>query len=220
MPDPADHPPSSGAPDAPTDSLAEQLAESVIHEFDRELRHEKSMRRRLMAKKHVWGVQPLWVLGVGLVLTAGLLLRGDDRWIALVAGGLILAIDVGLWRPADAKRGLVEVILSGAVAVTAIASRAALTAAGREAADLDLILVSTTSPDMGFASTACQVQRELKAPKCAALDLAASCTGFLYGLAIAQAFLRTGQARTVLLAAGEVKSRFIDQDDPSSAILF
>ncbi len=74
-----------------------------------------------MAKKHVWGVQPLWVLGVGLVLTAGLLLRGDDRWIALVAGGLILAIDVGLWRPADAKRGLIEVILSGAVAVTAIA---------------------------------------------------------------------------------------------------
>jgi 3-oxoacyl-[acyl-carrier-protein] synthase-3 len=104
--------------------------------------------------------------------------------------------------------------------LAAIASRAALAAAGREAADLDLILVSTTSPDMGFASTACQVQRELKAPKCAALDLAASCTGFLYGLAIAQAFLRTGQARTVLLAAGEVKSRFIDQDDPSSAILF
>ncbi len=74
-----------------------------------------------MAKKHVWGVQPLWVLGVGLVLTAGLLLQGDDRWIALVAGGLILAIDVGLWHPADAKRGLIEVILSGAVAVTAIA---------------------------------------------------------------------------------------------------
>src|SRR3990172_3748597 len=121
MPDPADHPSSSGEPDAPTDSLAEQLAESVIHEFDRELRHEKSMRRRLMAKKHVWGVQPLGVLGVGLVLTAGLLLRGDDRWIALVTGGLILAIDVGLWRPADAKRGLVEVILSGAGAVTAIA---------------------------------------------------------------------------------------------------
>jgi hypothetical protein len=121
MPDPADHPPSSGAPDAPTDSLAEQLAESVIHQFDRELRHEKSMRRRLMAKKYIWGVQPLWVLGVGLVLTAGLLLRGDDRWIALATGGLILAIDVGLWRPAEAKRGLVEVILSGAVAVTAIA---------------------------------------------------------------------------------------------------
>jgi len=104
--------------------------------------------------------------------------------------------------------------------LAATASRAALAAAGRQASDLDLILVSTTSGDMGFASTACLLQRELKAGKCAAFDLAASCTGFLYGLSIAQAFLHTGQARTVLLAASEVKSRFIDHDDPAAAILF
>lgn len=104
--------------------------------------------------------------------------------------------------------------------LAATAARAALTAAGVPAADLDLILVATTSGDLGFASTACLLQRELKAPRCPAFDLAASCTGFLYGLSMAQAFLRTGQARTVLLAATEVKSRFLDHRDPASAILF
>jgi di/tricarboxylate transporter len=54
-------------------------------------------------------------------LTAGLLLRSDDRWIVLAIGALILAIEVGVWRPPEAKRGLVEVVLSGAVTLTAIA---------------------------------------------------------------------------------------------------
>ncbi len=104
--------------------------------------------------------------------------------------------------------------------LAALAARAALSAAGRDASEVDLILVATTSGDMGFASTACLLQRELKVARCPAFDLAASCTGFLYGLSMAQAFLRTGQARTVLLVATEVKSRFIDQRDPASAILF
>jgi len=100
------------------------------------------------------------------------------------------------------------------------AARGALTAAGVDAAALDLILVASTSGDMALASTACVLQGQLKAARCPAFDLAASCTGFLYGLSIAQAFLGTGQARTVLLVASEIKSRFIDQADPSSAILF
>ncbi|MEO6667252.1 MAG: ketoacyl-ACP synthase III, partial [Nitrospiria bacterium] len=104
--------------------------------------------------------------------------------------------------------------------LAATASRAALLAADRQAADLDLIVVATTSGDMGFASTACLLQGQLKASKCAAFDLAASCTGFLYGLSVARAFLESGQARTVLLVATEIKSRFIDQRDPATAILF
>jgi 3-oxoacyl-[acyl-carrier-protein] synthase-3 len=104
--------------------------------------------------------------------------------------------------------------------LAATAARAALTAAGQQASDVDLILVATTSGDIGFASTACLLQRELKTTRCPAFDVAASCTGFLYGLSMAQAFLRTGQARTVLLAATEVKSRFLDHHDPTSAILF
>jgi len=104
--------------------------------------------------------------------------------------------------------------------LAATAARSALTAAGVDAAALDLILAASTSGDMALASTACLVQGYLKAGRCAAFDLAASCTGFLYGLATAQAYMKTGQARTVLLVASEIKSRFIDRDDPASAILF
>jgi hypothetical protein len=112
--------PSSGSPDPAIHPLAERLAESVIHEFHQELQDEK-VRRHSMAKKHVWGTQPLWVFGVGLMLASGLLLRGDDRWIVLVIGALMLAIEVGLWRPIESKRGLLEGVLSAAVALTAIA---------------------------------------------------------------------------------------------------
>lgn len=104
--------------------------------------------------------------------------------------------------------------------LAANAARSALDVAGRRAEDIDLILVSTTSGDMGFASTACLLQRELKASRCPAFDVAASCTGFLYGLSMAQAYLQTGHARTVLLAAAEVKSRFLDPQDPASVVLF
>ncbi|MEO6667253.1 MAG: hypothetical protein ABIO65_10835 [Nitrospiria bacterium] len=118
---PTPQPPPHRTADAPPHALAERLAESVIDEFDRELRSGKPPRRRPMAKKYVWGAQPLWVLGIGLVLSAGLLVRGDDRWLILAVGVLLLAMDVGLWRPTEGKRGLIEVVLSGALALTAIA---------------------------------------------------------------------------------------------------
>ncbi len=73
-----------------------------------------------MAKKQVLGTPPLWVLGIGLVLAAGLLMQGDERWIMLVISALILGMEVGVLRLAETKRNLFEVILSGAVAVTAI----------------------------------------------------------------------------------------------------
>lgn len=74
-----------------------------------------------MAKKHIWGAQPMWVLGLGLVLSAGLLLHSDDRWMVLAVGAIFLIIDVGLWRPIESKRGLIEVVLGGALALTAVA---------------------------------------------------------------------------------------------------
>jgi uncharacterized membrane protein len=74
-----------------------------------------------MAKKQVWGTAPLWTLGIGLVLASGLLMQGGDRWIVLAVGAIILAIDGGILRVAEGKRSLFEVILSGAVAVIAIA---------------------------------------------------------------------------------------------------
>lgn len=74
-----------------------------------------------MAKKQVWGAQLLWTLGVALVLAAGLLLQGDDRWILLGVGVLLLVMEVQIWRPLEAKRGLVEVIAGGVLTITAMA---------------------------------------------------------------------------------------------------
>lgn len=100
------------------------------------------------------------------------------------------------------------------------AARQALEAAGLEPAQLDAILVSTTSPDTMLPSTACHLQRRLGAPTLMALDVAASCSGFLYGLSMADCLIRSGQARRCLVVAAEVKSRFLDLDDAATAVLF
>jgi 3-oxoacyl-[acyl-carrier-protein] synthase III len=104
-----------------------------------------------------------------------------------------------------------------------LAEQAALRAceaAGVSPDSVDAILLSTTSPDMTFPSTACLLQQRLHAPRAAAFDVAASCSGFLYGLSLADAFLRSGQYRSCLVVAAEVKSRFLDQSDEATAILF
>jgi 3-oxoacyl-[acyl-carrier-protein] synthase-3 len=100
------------------------------------------------------------------------------------------------------------------------AARAALAAAGLEAGAVDALLVSTTSPDMAFPSTACHLQRLLGASRSAAFDLAASCSGFLYGLSMADQLIRSGQFRRCLVVAAEVKSRFLNRRDEQTAILF
>jgi 3-oxoacyl-[acyl-carrier-protein] synthase-3 len=100
------------------------------------------------------------------------------------------------------------------------AARRACEAAGVSPDSVDAILLSTTSPDMTFPSTACLLQQRLHAPRAAAFDVAASCSGFLYGLSMADAFLRSGQYRRCLVVAAEVKSRFLDPSDEATAILF
>ncbi len=100
------------------------------------------------------------------------------------------------------------------------ASRQALQAAGCGAGDVDAIIVSTTSPDSAFPSTACFVQRGLGCRGVAAFDVSASCSGFLYGLSMANAMILSGQAETCLVAAAEVKSRFLDPADAATAVLF
>lgn len=100
------------------------------------------------------------------------------------------------------------------------AGRQALDAAGCDAASLDAVIVSTTSPDMAFPSTACFVQRGLGCRGIGAFDVSASCSGFLYALSMAHAMISSGQARTCLVAASEVKSRFLDFKDESTAMLF
>ena len=100
------------------------------------------------------------------------------------------------------------------------AGRQALDAAGCDAGALDAIIVSTTSPDRAFPSTACYVQRGLGSRGVGAFDVSASCSGFLYALSMANAMIASGQVQTCLVAASEVKSRFLDPTDESTAMLF
>jgi 3-oxoacyl-[acyl-carrier-protein] synthase-3 len=100
------------------------------------------------------------------------------------------------------------------------AARRACEAGGVSPADLDAILLSTTSPDMVFPSTACHLQRQLQSRASVAFDLAASCSGFLYGLSMADRLIRSGQFKRCLVVASEIKSRFLNLNDPGTAILF
>ena len=100
------------------------------------------------------------------------------------------------------------------------AGRAALEHAGVAAADLDLIIVATSTPDFIFPSTACLVQAGLGAAGCAAFDVQAVCSGFVYALATADAFIRAGRARTALVVGAEVFSGILDWNDRGTCVLF
>lgn len=100
------------------------------------------------------------------------------------------------------------------------ASRKALKAAGLGAEDLDLILVATMTPDMILPSTSCTLQEKLGARKAAAFDLYAACSGFIYGMSVASAFITSGMYKNVLLVGAEVLSRFTDWEDRTTCILF
>lgn len=100
------------------------------------------------------------------------------------------------------------------------ASERALEMAGVRAEEIDLILVATVTPDMMFPSTACVVQERIGATHAAAFDLSAACSGYLYGLSVASAFVATGQYRYVLVIAADVLSRIVDYTDRSTAVLF
>jgi 3-oxoacyl-[acyl-carrier-protein] synthase-3 len=100
------------------------------------------------------------------------------------------------------------------------ASRKALKAAGLGANELDLILIATTTPDMLMPNLGCVVQNKLGAKKAAAFDIYAACSGFLYGLSVADAFIKSGMYRNILLVGAEVLSRFTDWEDRTTCILF
>jgi 3-oxoacyl-[acyl-carrier-protein] synthase-3 len=100
------------------------------------------------------------------------------------------------------------------------AGRKALEAGGISAQDIDLIIVATTTPDMIFPSTACLLQAKLGVKGCPAFDVQAVCSGFVYGLASADQFIRSGQYRSALVVGAEVYSRIIDWTDRSTCVLF
>jgi 3-oxoacyl-[acyl-carrier-protein] synthase-3 len=100
------------------------------------------------------------------------------------------------------------------------ASQEAIERAGIEASDIDLILCATVTPDQILPSTACLIQAQLGAHKAAAMDIVAACSGFLYGVTIANPMIRAGEIKYALVIGAELLTRYVDYTDRSTCVLF
>ena len=100
------------------------------------------------------------------------------------------------------------------------AAQRALQAANVAPAEIDLIIVATTTPDMIFPGTATILQSKLGIAGCPAFDVQAVCSGFVYALTVADMFIRTGQAKRALVVGAEVYSRILDWNDRGTCVLF
>ncbi|MEM7221356.1 MAG: beta-ketoacyl-ACP synthase III [Pseudomonadota bacterium] len=100
------------------------------------------------------------------------------------------------------------------------AAKAALDQAGLDARDLDLIVCATTTPDETFPATATRIQSKLGMTGGAAFDVQAVCSGFVFGLSVANNFIRCGQAETALVVGAETYSRILDWQDRTTCVLF
>jgi 3-oxoacyl-[acyl-carrier-protein] synthase-3 len=101
-----------------------------------------------------------------------------------------------------------------------IAAQRALESARLTAQDIDMIIVATVTPDMHFPSTACLVQKNIGAVNASAFDLEAACSGFLYGIVVANQFIATGLYRNVMVIGAECLSKFINWKDRNTCVLF
>jgi 3-oxoacyl-[acyl-carrier-protein] synthase-3 len=102
----------------------------------------------------------------------------------------------------------------------AVAGRRAIAVAGLDPDDIDLILLATLTPDYWMPSTAALVKEAIGNERAAAMDVAAACSGFVYALSSAQAYVTSGMARHVLVIGAELLTRFLDYEDRSTCILF
>jgi len=100
------------------------------------------------------------------------------------------------------------------------AARNAIEAAGISVEDIDLVIVATTTPDRVFPSTACLLQQRLDIHGCAAFDVQAVCTGFVYALGVADQFFKAGTSKCALVVGAETLSRILDWTDRNTCVLF
>ena len=101
-----------------------------------------------------------------------------------------------------------------------LAAQRALDAAGVKASEIDLIVLGTTTPDIIFPSTACLVQHRLGANGCAAFDVNAACSGFVYALGVADKFIKTGSSKKALVIGAETLTRMVDWNERETCVLF
>ncbi len=153
------------------------------------------------------------IIGVGKYLPANILTNADlakmvdtsDEWITSRTGIKQRRIAAEYETTSD---------------MASKAARDALKDAGLEAGDIDLIIVPTITPDMFFPSTACLLQHKLGARNIPAFDIAVACSGFIYGLAIADQFIKTGACKYALVVAAEKLSAVTDWEDRTTCVLF
>ena len=100
------------------------------------------------------------------------------------------------------------------------ASREAIERSGVDVSEIDLILCATVTPDQILPATACLIQAELGAHKAAAMDIVAACSGFLYGLSMANSMIRDGQTKYALVIGAEILTRYVDYTDRATCVLF
>ncbi len=153
------------------------------------------------------------IIGSGSYLPEKILTNGDlakivetsDEWIATRTGIKVrhIAADYELTSDLATKAGM-----------------DALKSAGISADKIDLIIISTTTPDNTFPATATKVQANLGATNAFAFDMQAVCSGFVYGLTTADAYIKSGYAKTVMVIGAETLSRIVDWTDRNSCVLF
>ncbi|MBN1823287.1 MAG: ketoacyl-ACP synthase III [Endomicrobiales bacterium] len=153
------------------------------------------------------------ILGTGSFLPPKVLTNADlekmvqtsDEWITTRTG-------IKERRIADEKTATSDLAIE--------ASKKALEEAGVKAEEIEEIIVATITPDMFFPSTACYVQKGLGIKSCAAFDIAAACSGFIYGMSIAKTHIETGLYKKVLLIGAETLSKITDWTDRNTCVLF
>ena len=153
------------------------------------------------------------VLGTGRAHPEGILTNADLERLVDTSDAWITA-RTGIERRHKAADG--EYTSQFAVR----AARQALERAGVAASDVDLLVCATVTPDQLLPSTACLIQAELGAHRAAAFDLAAACSGFLYGLTLVNEMIRAGRARYALVVGAEVLTRYVDYRDRATCVLF
>ena len=161
-----------------------------------------------MGKKY-WG----GIIGTGSYLPENIITNSDLEKIVDTSDEWIVS-RTGIKERRIADRGMATSDLA------TFAAQKAISDAQISPEDIDLIIVATVSPDMNFPSTACLVQANIGAVNAAAFDLEAACSGFLYGLVIADQFITNGLYKNVLVIGAECLSRFTNWKDRNTCVLF